>query len=244
MPSITIASAYGSSASSVTFQAETSRAESKAVNEASSADSFSISEKARLAFSTSANNSVLTLLQSAGRQPFTATTMKDLSPPAADDNGRASYKGTSSLLDSRAAKSLREVNLDVTIGGPDGLASFKENSPFGSGSSMLKTLGKVPSSLDNNYGRSTGFGLGQSSSVSSGFKPPPVDLLSPGNLKASESLASENESSTSRMEKEKKAGESEEKGSGSIGPSYGATGAATGAAASALPVGGALNLLA
>lgn len=76
-------------------------------------------EAAKLAADSRPSQLVQVLSSATGRTEARISTMRELAPPADSVGSAAKFKGTSSLVDSRAANAARVRSIDLTVGGPN-----------------------------------------------------------------------------------------------------------------------------
>lgn len=82
-------------------------------------------EAAKLLADSRPSQLVQVLSSTTGRTEARVSTMRDLVPPADTGASSAKFKGTASLVDSRAAATARVRSIDMTVGGPNSAGALK-----------------------------------------------------------------------------------------------------------------------
>lgn len=128
MASITITGLYSNNQKPYSIPVGSDRTTAQAKATEALADKYRFSENAKSQYRSAANSKLVQVLESAnGRQPAVSFNMKNISPPQAENKNFNDFKGTQSLIDSRAQSAVRMPTVDMTVGGPNGVGALKES---------------------------------------------------------------------------------------------------------------------
>lgn len=128
MATVTITGLYSNNQKPYSIPAGANRTSQQAKATEALADKYRFSENAKSQYRAAANSKLVQVLESAnGRQPAMSFNMKTISPPQAENPNFVKFKGTESLIDSRAQSALRMPVADITVGGPSGIGALEES---------------------------------------------------------------------------------------------------------------------